>query len=90
MLKNLGVVCSTPAASKGRNLALSAVGANNNGEQFELCPSFQSEDALEGLIDRISVLRKQPPVIKAGSRRNMIADIPILAKLTPVVLDAKF
>jgi len=47
----------------------------------KLRPPFHDEEALEDLIRRIDRLRKQPPVRKRLNRRELIADIPILAKL---------
>jgi glycerone phosphate O-acyltransferase/fatty acyl-CoA reductase len=88
-LRQLGVVRHTAKDAKGKNVALS--GGDASGVALELCPAFQTEDALEGLIGRISAMRKQPPVVKAGSRRNLVADIPILAKINnPMSLSAKF
>ncbi len=46
-----------------------------------LMAPFHEESALQQLTQRISRLRKQPPVRRGGVRRNLIADIPILAKL---------
>lgn len=89
VLKQLGVVRAASKESK-KNVALTFGKETSSGEALELCPAFQREEPLECLIGRISALRKQPPVVKAGSRRNMIADIPILAKLNPVSLVAKF
>jgi glycerone phosphate O-acyltransferase/fatty acyl-CoA reductase len=53
---------------------------------ISLAPPFQEEEALSVLLERIGNLRKPPPVrSKSGARgslhRNLIADLPILAKL---------
>ena len=42
---------------------------------------YKVEAGLQQLVNRIGRLRKQPPVRKTAGRRNLIADIPILAKL---------
>ena len=42
---------------------------------------YRTEAGLQQLVNRIGRLRKQPPVRKTAGRRNLIADIPILAKL---------
>jgi len=46
-----------------------------------LKPPYHDEEALEELVRRIDRLRKQPPVRKRLTRRELVADIPILAKL---------
>jgi len=49
--------------------------------KISLVEPYTQERALQELLQRISKLRKQPPVRKNALTRNLIADIPILAKL---------
>ena len=42
---------------------------------------YQDEQALQQLINKINTLRKPPPVKRTSMRRNLIADLPVLAKL---------
>lgn len=46
-----------------------------------LLPPYNTDEALQDLVSRIGRLRKQPLARKSLLRRNLIADIPILAKL---------
>lgn len=49
--------------------------------QISLVYPYTQQHALQELIDRINKLRKQPPVRRTSTTRNLIADIPILAKM---------
>jgi hypothetical protein len=46
-----------------------------------LVPPYQEDEKLQNLVNHIGQLRKPPPIRKNATRRAMIADIPILAKL---------
>ena len=47
-----------------------------------LLPTYQNEEALIQLVERIDYFRKPPPVMpSAKNRQNMVADMPIFAKL---------
>mmetsp|Transcript_15877 Transcript_15877/g.31108 ORF Transcript_15877/g.31108 Transcript_15877/m.31108 type:complete len:1225 (+) Transcript_15877:37-3711(+) len=55
-------------------------------KSVKLTPAFQKEEAVQQLLDRIGRLRKQPARTSAHPtgplfRRNLVADIPILAKM---------
>lgn len=50
-------------------------------EFVALQAAYQSGSNLSALVERISRLRKQPPVRRSPLSKNMIAEIPILAKL---------
>jgi glycerol-3-phosphate O-acyltransferase len=54
-----------------------------SGDKFivSLLPPYNTDEALQDLVSRIGRLRKQPLARKSLLRRNLIADIPILAKL---------
>ncbi len=69
----------------GESGASAATASTSNAKPkpyvVSLLPPFHEESALQQLTQRISRLRKQPPVRRGGVRRNLIADIPVLAKL---------
>jgi len=47
-----------------------------------LTPKYANdEQALQALITKINFLRKPPPVKRTSMRKNLIADLPVLAKL---------
>ena len=56
-------------------------GAGGSKVYVRLLGVYREEAGLQQLVNRIGRLRKQPPVRKTLGRRNLIADIPILAKL---------
>jgi glycerone phosphate O-acyltransferase/fatty acyl-CoA reductase len=47
----------------------------------KLLPPYQDDQVLQTLVNHIHKLCKPPPIRKNATRRAMIADIPILAKL---------
>jgi glycerone phosphate O-acyltransferase/fatty acyl-CoA reductase len=47
----------------------------------KLLPPYQDDQVLQNLVSHIHKLCKPPPIRKNATRRAMIADIPILAKL---------
>eukprot|EP01083_Nonionella_stella_P298271 1012581_1 len=53
----------------------------SHGKLVQLLSPYQEEEPLHSLITHIGEFRKQPAVKPTTSRRSMIADIPILAKL---------
>ena len=56
-------------------------GGGGSRVYVKLLGVYREEAGLQQLVNRIGRLRKQPPVRKMVGRRNLIADIPILAKL---------
>ncbi len=79
VLRSIGVTRVVTVGKKARVDPTGPAPATN--ESIELSLMFQSEAALEALVERISMFRKQPPVSKRVARKSLIADIPILAKL---------
>ena len=71
-----------PAAGAG-GAAAGGGGSGDGGSKVVvyLLGVYREEAGLQQLVNRIGRLRKQPPVRKTAGRRNLIADIPILAKL---------
>lgn len=56
--------------------------ANNVKTNVSLMPPYQQEEAaLQQLISKINFLRKPPPVKRNPLRRNLIADLPMMARL---------
>lgn len=56
-------------------------GAKSASVKVSLVAPYNEEKPLQELVQRISRLRKPAPVRHGTSRSNLIADIPILAKL---------
>jgi hypothetical protein len=52
-----------------------------NEVRMRLVGPYNEDAKLQELVSRISQLRKPPPIRKNATRRALIADIPMLAKL---------
>lgn len=82
VLQNWKVIkIEKPADASGGSGGSGGASAKPKPFAVSLMAPFHEESALQQLTQRISRLRKQPPVRRGGVRRNLIADIPILAKL---------
>jgi len=79
VLKNLGILVPSATSEKPKRGDPQGV---SSAESVELAPYYQNEVTLETLVERLSALRKQPLISKSMSRKTLIADIPILAKLS--------
>ena len=75
-----GKKTAAPAGSAAAAAAAASEGKSGKA-MVRLLPPYDTEHKLNELMQRISRLRKQPPVRRNAVRRNLIADIPILAKL---------
>ena len=69
-------------ASAGPTMGPQPTNTGSMKVSVSLLPPYQQEEAaLQQLISKINFLRKPPPVKRNPLRRNLIADLPMMAKL---------
>jgi hypothetical protein len=71
-----------PKAAAGPGFGPPPAASTTVKTNVSLLPPYQQEEAaLQQLISKINFLRKPPPVKRNPLRRNLIADLPMMAKL---------